>query len=239
MRAVIVDDEMLAREELKDLLTEFDDIELVGEFSNGVECLKGLPKCRADVLFLDIEMPMITGLELASMIDTASAPDIVFVTAYDQFAIEAFEKNAVDYILKPIQPERLQQSIERLRARSPHQAPAFESMVKDKCLTLIPCHHGQATKLVRLDAFEYAFSDVGGVHLWDGAGQVHTHLTLKVLEERTPFIRCHRQYLVHPQAIREICQEPDGNAVAHTLSGQQVPVSRRYFKVLRDLFGIS
>lgn len=239
MKVFIVDDEMLAREELKDLLAVHDDIDVIGEFSNGVDCLKALPKTRPDVLFLDIEMPMITGLELASMIDTDTAPDIVFVTAYDQFAIEAFEKSAVDYLLKPVQQARLQRCIDRLRARSQQHSPAFESLVKDNCLTLIPCHQGQATKLVRLDAFEYAFSDVGGVHLWDGAGQVHTHLTLKVLEERTPFIRCHRQYLVHPQAIREICQQPDGNAVAHTLSGKEVPVSRRYFKVLRDLFGIS
>ncbi|MEJ2044558.1 MAG: two-component system response regulator BtsR [Reinekea sp.] len=238
MRVFIVDDEMLAREELKDLLAEQADIEIVGEFSNGVDCLKALAKLKPEVLFLDIEMPMITGLELASMIDMASAPDIVFVTAYDEFAIQAFEQNAVDYILKPVQRERLQQSLARMRQRSQHQPPAFERLVKEQPLTLIPCHQGQATKLVRLDTFEYAFSDVSGVHLWDGNGQVHSHLTLKVLEDRTPMIRCHRQYLVHPQAIQEIRQEADGNAVILTLSGEQVPVSRRYYKMMRDLFSL-
>ncbi|EAR09108.1 two-component system response regulator BtsR [Reinekea blandensis] len=239
MRVFIVDDEMLAREELKDLLAEFDQVEVVGEFSNGVECLKALPKHRPDVLFLDIEMPMISGLELASMIDPESAPDIVFVTAYDQFAIQAFEQNAVDYLLKPVQSVRLQQCLERLSQRSQQQAPAFERLVQDRCLTLIPCHQGASARLVRLDAFEYAYSDVAGVHLWDGQGQVHTHLTLKVLEDRTPMLRCHRQYLVLPQAIREIRQEDDGNAVVLTMSGQELPVSRRYFKALRDLFSIN
>ena len=238
MKVAIVDDEMFAREALKDLLAEFANIDLVGEFSNAVDCLKALKKCQPEVLFLDIEMPMINGLELAAMIDTSDQPEIIFITAYDQFAIQAFEQNAIDYLLKPVQHERLQQTIERLQKRAEKQQPSTAQMLTSSRLTLIPCHQYQTTKLIRLEAFEYAFSDVSGVHLWNGEDLMHTQLTLKLLEQRTSLIRCHRQYLVCPDAIREITQQPDGNALVLTQSGQQIPVSRRYFKTLRELFSV-
>lgn len=239
MNVFIVDDEPLAREELKELLSDCEDIEIIGEFGNGIECLKALPRLQPDVLFLDIEMPMISGLELATMLDMSNAPDIIFVTAYDQFAIQAFEQNAVDYLLKPIQKPRLLQSLNRLRNRAANEPPAFEPMLREKKLTLIPCHHQQTVRLIRLEDLEFAFSDVSGVHLWNGQTQIHTQLTLKVLESKTDFIRCHRQYLIQPAAICEIRQNDDGNATAHTVSGQLIPVSRRYFKTIRDLFSIN
>lgn len=238
MKAFIVDDEPLARMELKELLADCDNIDIVGEFGNGIECLKALQKLRPDVLFLDIEMPMVSGLELAAMLEPGSAPNIVFVTAYDQFAINAFEQNAVDYLLKPVRAERLAQCLQRLRARPESEPPAFQHMLREKKLTLIPCHQNHQTKLIRLEDLEYAFSDLSGVHLWHNQCLIHTQVTLKVLEERTDMIRCHRQYLVQPAAIREINQTDDGNAKAITLSGQEIPVSRRYFKAIRDVFGI-
>lgn len=238
MRAFIVDDEPFARAELRELLSDFDDVDIIGEFGNGIECLKALQQQRPNVLFLDIEMPMISGLELAAMLEGESAPNIVFVTAYDQFALKAFEQNAVDYLLKPIRPERLEQCLQRLRSRPANEQPAYQPMLKEKKLTLIPCHQNHQTKLIRLEDLEYAYSDLSGVHLWHNECLIHTQITLKVLEERTEMIRCHRQYLVQPSAIREINQSDDGNAMIVTFSGQEVPVSRRYFKTIRDAFGI-
>lgn len=238
MKAYIVDDEPLARLELKELLADCNDIEIVAELGNGIECLKALQNDRPDVLFLDIEMPMLSGLELAALLDQNTAPNIVFVTAYDQFAIDAFEKNAVDYLLKPVQPERLNQCIQRLHARSESEPNRVQAMLTGKKLRLIPCHQNHQTKLIRLEDLEYAFSDLSGVHVWYNQCQMHTQITLKVLEERTDMIRCHRQYLVQPDAIREINQTEDGNAKAITMSGQEIPVSRRYFKAIRDIFGI-
>ncbi|MGY5450314.1 two-component system response regulator BtsR [Agarivorans sp. MS3-6] len=249
MRAIIVDDEPLAREELLEILEQFSSIEVVAQFGNAIECLKHLKSLQADVLFLDIEMPQISGLELANMLDTDSAPAIVFVTAYDQFALDAFEQNAVDYLLKPIDEKRLAKSIVRLQERFPntpttelHQEQRvnhnYQDMLQNQQLRLIPCYFNQRVKLIRLEDIEYASSDLSGVHVATEQGINHTQLTLKVLEEKSPLLRCHRQHLVNVDAILEISLEENGGAVLFTKSGAQLPVSRRYFKAIKDHFGL-
>ncbi|RKF14458.1 two-component system response regulator YehT [Alginatibacterium sediminis] len=249
MRAVIVDDEPLAREQLLEMLEPFTDIEVIASYGNAVECLKHLKDLNADVLFLDIEMPQISGLEMANMLDPSNSPAIVFVTAYDQFALDAFEQNAVDYLLKPIDAKRLSKSIQRLKERLPkpkdsathHNStsePSLQSMLKDQPLRLIPCYFKQRVKLIRLEDVEYASSDLSGVHVVTEQGINHTQLTLKVLEDKSPLLRCHRQHLVNVDAILEISLQDNGGAVLFTKSGAQLPVSRRYFKVIKDHFGL-
>ncbi|WP_427978783.1 response regulator, partial [Agarivorans sp.] len=188
MRAVIVDDEPLAREELFEMLQAYPELEVVAQFGNAIECLKNLKLLQPDILFLDIEMPQVSGLELANMLDSENAPAIVFVTAYDQFALDAFEQNAVDYLLKPINKQRLNKSIQRLHERLARndnsEAPAqhsYQNMLKGQELKLIPCYFQQRVKLVRLEDIEYASSDISGVHVTTQNGTYHTQLTLKVL----------------------------------------------------------
>ncbi|GAD00579.1 two-component system response regulator BtsR [Agarivorans albus] len=247
MRAIIVDDEPLAREELQEMLQSYPEIEVVAQFGNAIECLKHLKQLQAEVLFLDIEMPQISGLELANMIDSDNAPAIVFVTAYDQFALDAFEQNAVDYLLKPIDSERLCKSIKRLKERLPSikqtEADAavnhsYQTMLKEQQLRLIPCYYQQRVKLIRLEDIEHASSDISGVHVATENGTYHTQLTLKVLEDKSPLLRCHRQHLVNVEAISEISLEDNGGAVLFTKSGAQLPVSRRYFKAIKEHFGL-
>ncbi|WP_026957680.1 MULTISPECIES: two-component system response regulator BtsR [Aliagarivorans] len=239
MKAFVVDDEPLAREELIELLKQHSDIEVVGSYGNALECLKALSTHKPDVIFLDIEMPQITGLELANMLEGEHAPEIIFVTAYDEFALAAFERNAVDYLLKPVVPERLKKSLVRLQARQPEPTPnSYQSMLQDEPLKLIPCYFNNRVKLLRQQDIEYAYSDLSGVHVVTAEGTNHTQITLKALEDKTPLLRCHRQYLVNVEAIKEIAIEDNGGAILFTHHGAQLPVSRRYFKSIKQHFGL-
>src|ERR1700737_2361678 len=118
LRAVLVDDEQLARDELGYLLGRVGGVEVIGQAGNGVEALTTIDRLQPDVVFLDVQMPGLTGFEVARrLLESRAASHIIFVTAYDQHAIEAFEVNAVDYLLKPVDPARLQVAVERARRR--------------------------------------------------------------------------------------------------------------------------
>ncbi|ENY73586.1 two-component response-regulatory protein YehT [Aeromonas diversa CDC 2478-85] len=232
--ALIIDDEHYARAELKALLAEQDDLQILGEAANAIEALAQIQQHKPDVLFLDIQMPQISGMELLALL-TSPMPRIVFVTAFDDYAVQAFEENAFDYLLKPIEPRRLDKTLRRLRQDLAPQALA--SLIPP--LTRLPVYCHDRVRVLPLDEVEVAFSDPGGVHVYSHQGEVlHTQLTLKTLEERTPLLRCHRQYLVHPNAIREL--HTDGHQVELITScGQAVPVSRRFLRSIRDQLGLT
>jgi two-component system LytT family response regulator/two-component system response regulator LytT len=129
MRAVVVDDEQLARDELCFQLGQLGDVEVVGQAGNGPEAIDAIERLRPDVVFLDIQMPGLGGFDVArALIDRDLGTHIVFVTAYDQHAIEAFAVNAIDYVLKPIEPGRLEQSVQRARRRVDADAPLNEQL---------------------------------------------------------------------------------------------------------------
>jgi len=231
--SLIIDDELFAREELADLLSEHADVEIIGQCRNAVEALQMITKLKPQLIFLDIQMPRITGIELIGMLDPDIMPRIVFVTAYDEFAIKAFDNHAFDYLLKPIDERRLQQTLNRVRK---DLQPKSVSILAPKQLTHLPCHTGSKLKVISIKEVEFVFSDLSGVHVATDKEQVHTHLTLKVLEEKTSLIKCHRQYLISPEAISEIEVQETGAEVT-TVSGAKVPVSRRYLKPLKQMFG--
>ncbi|MGF1684631.1 two-component system response regulator BtsR [Photobacterium minamisatsumaniensis] len=235
IKALVIDDERYAREELVDLLHETGDVEVIGECSNAIEALKKINQLKPDAIFLDIQMPQITGIEMLSMLDPETMPKVVFVTAYDEYALKAFEDNAFDYLLKPVEPCRLNKTIKRLRKE--FQPTDFSPIVSDM-LELIPCTGHNRILLLSPAEIETAYSDLSGVHVVGKNTNATTQLTLKILEEKTPLIRCHRQYLIHPQAIREIRLLENGLAEITTVHNYQVPVSRRYLKELKDRFGL-
>ena len=115
MRALIVDDEVHAREELQALLEETGEFHILGSCANAFEALKAIKRDRPEVLFLDIQMPILSGFELLSMIDEEVMPIVIFVTAYDEYAVKAFEENALDYLLKPLEKERLTKTVHKLK----------------------------------------------------------------------------------------------------------------------------
>jgi two-component system LytT family response regulator len=234
MRALIVDDELHAREELASLLEETGAFAVAGKCGNAVEAIQALRKERPDVLFLDIQMPAISGFELLSMVDDADLPAVVFVTAHDEFAIRAFEASALDYLLKPVAKERLARTVERLR-RGP--ASAGRTGFPRTPIRRIPCLAGRSIKLVDVAEVDLVRSSEAGVYVVLAKGELYTDLTLKVLEERAGLVRCHKQFLVNLDNVDEIDLE-EGQAVVRTRSGKEVPVSRRFLPKLRDHFHI-
>lgn len=238
MRAVIVDDEPNARAELRALLEASGGVEVAAECGNALEALQAVRRERPNALFLDVQMPVVDGFELLGMLDPDALPAVVFVTAHDAFALRAFEESAADYLLKPVAPERLRKTLERLRARAgaPRAAPSLAPP-----LTRVPCLSGRAVKLVPLAEIELVRSGAAGVHVVTAQGELLTELTLKVLEERGGLLRCHKQHLVNPDRVDEIRpgdEAEPGAAVIRTRGGHDVAVSRRHLAQVRERLGI-
>jgi two-component system, LytTR family, response regulator len=234
IRTIIVDDELHAREELAAMLAQTRAFEIVGKCAHAVEALQAIKRDLPDVMFLDIRMPGLSGFEMLSMIDEEIMPVVVFVTAYDEYALKAFDENAVDYLLKPVEPERLRKTVHKLRkmVREPARTP-----FSDVPITRIPCMLSQRIKLIGLHDVECIRSDIAGVYVITGAGEFFTELTLKVLEERTGMVRCHKQFLVNIDRADEILLHDNQSAHIRMQSGKTVPVSRRFFKKLKEKFG--
>ena len=232
IRTLIIDDEQHARDELAALLQDTGEFELLGTCANAMEAIKAINREHPAVIFLDVNMPVLSGFDLLGMIDEAQMPYVVFVTAYDEYALKAFEEKTLDYLLKPVEPERLEMAVRKIKGalaggsqQSFHAAP----------LTRIPCVTANRVRLIDLQQIEYVHSDLSGVHVVGGGTESYTELTLKVLESRSPLTRCHRQYLVNPDQIDEITLLEHGLAEIRTRGGSRLPVSRRYLKRLKEL----
>ena len=236
LKAIIIDDELYAREELNELLVETNQVQVIEQCGNAIEGLKAINSLKPDVVFLDIHMPQVSGLELLSMLDQETMPKVVFVTAYDEYAVKAFEDNAFDYLLKPVESCRLLKTLKRLNAERA-ELPNYEQITHNK-LELIPCSGFNRILLLTPNEIEIAMSEQTGVHLLTEKDKFTASLSLKVLEEKTDLIRCHRQYLINPTCIREIKLLDNGSADIVTKSGHHAPVSRRYLKVIKDRFGL-
>lgn len=234
IRALIVDDEVHARAELESLLAETGAFDVVGRCGNAVEAVHAIRADRPEVVFLDIQMPAVSGFELLSMIDDDELPEIVFVTAHDEHALRAFEERAVDYLLKPVTRERLAKTVERLQRRR-GAWPAAASLPRSP-IRRIPCLAGKAIKLVDLADVELVRSSEAGVYVVTAKAELFTELTLRVLEERAGLVRCHKQFLVNIDQVDEI--RPDdgegGGASIRVRSGREAPVSRRFLAKLRE-----
>jgi two-component system, LytTR family, response regulator len=238
MRALIVDDEIHAREELEALLNETGEFEVLGKCANALEALQAIRRDTPEILFLDIQMPVINGFELLGMIDEELMPNIVFVTAYDEYALKAFEENALDYLLKPVEKERLAKTVHRLKKiikEGKRPSPVFGIIPE---LTKIPCVLSNRIKLLSPSDVEFVKSDLAGVYVVTDKGEFFTELTLKILENRSNFIRCHKQFLVNIDKMDEILLGDNFLAQITTKSGHSVPVSRRHLKRLKEKLGI-
>jgi len=236
LRVLLVDDEPLALENLRVQLQDESDIEIVGECANAIEAIGMIHKVRPDIVFLDIQMPRISGLEMVGMLDQQHRPHIVFLTAFEEYALQAFEQCAFDYLLKPIQPTRLQKTLERLRTG--HQTQDISQLSQyQQPLKFIPCISSNRIWLLQLEDVAFVSSRIGGVYVTNKEGQESfTELTLRTLETRTSLLRCHRQHLVNMNYLKEIRLE--GQAELLLRDGQIVPVSRRYLKSLKETVGL-
>ncbi|MDR3670927.1 MAG: two-component system response regulator BtsR [Holophaga sp.] len=236
MRAVVVDNERNARRELETLLEERGDITLVGACANAIQAIRMIRVFRPEILFVDIHMPKLDGFQLVAMIEPEIMPCVVFVTAHDEYALKAFDENAIDYLLKPVQADRLARTVEKIRhfvgeGRQPsYRTPA---------ITRIPCVCAQGVRFVDTSEVEMVCSSETGVHLVTARGDYLTELTLTLLEAKAPdMVRCHRQFLVNLAHIEQINRIDPATVMLRTRSGKQVPVSRRYHAGLKERLGI-
>ena len=259
LRAVLVDDEQLARDELGYLLGQIGGVEVLGQAGNGIEALTTIERLQPDVVFLDVQMPGLTGFEVARrMVDARASSHIIFVTAYDQHAIEAFEVNAVDYLLKPVDQARLEVAVERARRRvdtdrtAVHAAgaPASISDQLEKIVQLVAERQsrrerlavkvGERFMLVQAEEIVYAsLADEGITVVTSQHTGVSNYRTLDELHERldpSVFWRVHRSHLVNINKIKEIVPWFSRNYILRMKDAKstEIPVSRTQTRRLRE-----
>ncbi|WP_299583481.1 LytTR family DNA-binding domain-containing protein [uncultured Sunxiuqinia sp.] len=212
-RTLIIDDESPARQRMQQILREVPEIDLVGEAANGLEAVRLIEDLQPDLIFLDIQMPGLNGFEVLQQI--SYFPTVVFCTAYDDYALEAFETAAIDYLVKPVKAERVRRSIEKLRSLQQEVKreqvlqllSSYSSPEKRKRVTSIPVKLGDRMLLVKLTDISYFISEDKYVSIVKKDGKKYlTDHSLKFLEEKLPdnFIRIHRSILVNATLIHEI-----------------------------------
>jgi len=232
IRTLIVDDEFHAREELEFLLLETGEFVITEKCANALDAIKAIKKEKPDVVFLDIQMPVINGFEFLGMIEEELMSYVVFVTAYDAYALKAFDENAIDYLLKPVEKDRLTKTIHKLKKNiDDGHRPAIYSNPEIK---RVPCIIYNRIKLINVSDIEYIRSSQAGIYVVCPPGEFYTELTLKVFETKTNLIRCHDQYLVNLDYVDEIVLHECKLAEIKMKTSKLIPASGRYLKILQE-----
>ena len=234
MRILIVDDERPARDKLRRMLALEPDIAAIDEARDGVEALERLASFGPDLLLLDIQMPEISGLDVAASLPSP-APLVVFVTAYDEYALRAFDANAIDYLLKPYDQQRLQRALRRVRDRMANSAPAAAPQpLPAVTQLLVPERSG--TRIVKVDQIQWIETADNYVVLHTADGEPLMRQTLAGLVEklRPRFLRCHRRAAVQLEWIASVQPLDKGDSELILRSGARVPCSRQYRAELMD-----
>jgi two-component system, LytTR family, response regulator len=240
MRALIVDDERLARKELIKLLEEHPMIEIVGEAVNADEAFTMINELNPDLLFLDIQMPGKTGFQLLEMLD--SVPLVVFTTAYDEFALKAFEVNALDYLLKPIQPERLSETVSKLAEKERAKTVAVKG--PDKKLGLndqVFVKDGDRCWFVSLANVRLFESDGNYIKVYFDTNRPMIHKSLNALDEKLDeraFFRASRKHIVNLSWVEGIEPWFNGGLMVRLRGGDKVEVSRRQAAKFKDMMSL-
>jgi len=231
MRILIVDDERPARDKLRRLLEQEAGISAIDEARDGVEALERIASFAPDALLLDIQMPEISGLELAASLPSP-APLVVFVTAYDQYALRAFDANAIDYLLKPYDQQRLQRALQRLRERLSQRggAHAQEVALGGQTVEQLLLTERGTTHIIKVDDIQWLESADNYVVLHTAAMQPLMRQTLAGLADKLGprFVRCHRRAAVQLAWIESVVALDKGDGELILRGGGRVPCSRQY-----------
>ena len=253
IRVVIADDERPARSFLASLLRDIDEVELLGEASNGLEAVALIEEAEPDLAFLDLQMPELDGLGVVRMIDKSRMPLIAFVTAYDEYAVEAFEVHAIDYLLKPVERTRLRETIRRAQERLEktdlreaeserltRAANAYETAVRPQYLERIPVRRRDEIFILPVRDIASIIADGELLHLTTDRNEKHVlNYRLKDLEARLDpaiFLRLARGTLANVEMISRISPMPGGTYVITLTNQQQLNVSRLQSRILREQF---
>lgn len=246
MRVMIVDDEPAARRTLRECCAGEADLDIIGEFADGTGALAAVRKERPDLLFLDIQMDTLTGIELARALDAKDLPLIVFVTAYDNYAIQAFELNAIDYLLKPFDRQRFESTLARVRRRieaAPGAGDRHDQLAKVLAAleqsargiapapTRLLAESGGTMRMLDAAAIEVVEADRNYVTLRVGRDSFHARSTLQQAEELLqgqPMLRISRSCLVNTAHIQEVSRTPRGDFILVLRGGTTVTSSEGF-----------
>jgi two-component system LytT family response regulator len=234
IKALIVDDERLARNELKRLLEDHKQIEVIAEASNGPEAIELIGSKKPDLVFLDIQMPGMTGFEVLEQVSVVS--NVIFVTAYDEYAIKAFEVNALDYVLKPVDPDRLKKAIDALpkETASDNQGPLnrrSQIFIKD----------GEKCFFVKLENVRMFESEGNYVRLYFENSKPMVLKSLNNLEKRLDekeFFRVSRKYILNLEWIEKVENWFNGGLRATLKTGEKIEISRRQASRFKDMMAL-
>jgi two-component system, LytTR family, response regulator len=243
LKALIADDEPLARERLSFLLAGQDEVEVAGECRNGKEVIAALKKSRFDVLFLDIQMPGKSGFEVLEQIGPAQMPVTVFVTAHNEYAVQAFEVHALDYLTKPVEPERLQATLVRVRERIASQAALITHEQMKSVLSSLESggvsrpdfprrmmvHNGARDSFVNVNEIDWIEAADYYACLHVGAKSFMLRETIKELSntlDPAKFVRIHRSVIVNVEQVSEIFREGQGEGSVVLKNGQRLRMSK-------------
>lgn len=244
-KTLVIDDERLAREELKSVLKEFNEINVIGEAQNGDEAIDLINKLQPDLIFLDINMPGMTGFEMLKKLE--DIPRVIFVTAYDEYALKAFEVNALDYLLKPIDLNRLNEAIEKLKQSDDNEFESTASQVvdrKNRPLTIrdkVFIKDGEKCYFVSLSEVRMLESDGNYVKVYFGKDRPLILRSLNSFEERLDpscFFRANRKFIVNLEWIESVENWFNGGLQVVLKTGDKIEISRRQAIRFREIFSL-
>lgn len=242
MRAIIIDDERLARAELKKLLQEFPEIEVIDEAANADEGISKIESLQPDLIFLDIQMPGRTGFDMLSELERS--PQVIFTTAYDEFALKAFEVNALDYLLKPVEPKRLADAIQKLHYTDPKESRPTTENINTSILTdndQVFVKDGERCWFVKLNEVRL-FESVGNyAKVFFGPNKPLILKSLNALEERLDqktFFRANRKHIVNLRLIEKIEPYFNGGLLIELKGGEKIEVSRRQTVKFKEMMSL-
>ena len=249
MRVLIVDDEPAARRTQREYCAAEPDLEVIGEYADGRLALDAIRAARPDLLFLDIQIDTVNGIELARELHALATPLVVFVTAYDQYAVEAFELSAADYLLKPFDQERFSRSVARIRRRQQADSAIEQHTALDKLLrhlegtaerARILAESGSRMRMLAVSEVELVAADRNYVKLTLGREVYHARSTLQQAEkalQSQPLLRISRSCLINVNHVREVSRTPRGDYIFVLAGGTTVTSSEGQREAVREYLG--
>lgn len=241
--ALIVDDEPHARQGLQNALAKYDELEIIGLCENGLQAVKAVHELNPDLLFLDIQMPKLDGFDVLELLGDQT-PFVIFVTAYDEYAVQAFEANAIDYLLKPLDPERLEKAVGKISTKIPLGQPAnlnelvIDPARENELLQRILVRDGSDVHVLAVNSVCYIESadDYVAIQTEDA-----THIKLDRLNklqeklDARQFCRIHRSYILNINYLSRIETETKDSKIAILTTGKELPISRSGYSTLKKL----
>lgn len=245
IRTILIDDESLARDIVKHYLNDFPDIEVVAECSDGFEGIKAITQHQPDFIFLDIQMPKINGFEMLELVE--NPPAVIFTTAFDEYAIKAFEVNAIDYLLKPIEKSRFYQAVQKIISKlSNLEAAATQELLDSAAMS--PAQHNRVVvkkngviKIIAVTDIHYLEADDDYVKLSTTEGIFHKNKTMSFFErtlDAAQFIRIHRSYIINLAQVTRIELKEKDSYIVLLKSDIWLPVSKTGYVKLKAALGM-